>query len=227
MNWENEKNSLTGSKLLKNSTNVEFITSDNPVVFYNEFIDFRRHDSNTGFASKGLQIFFPIDPNNIILLYDHNVYRVGKDKKDFIEITDPRDIHEINTLRGCSYLENIYFLDEYFNCSALHKKAKPFLRKMKASVEAFPQYENKHHKSELLMMFQEDIRTNSKLSFLNIRKSAKEWRNKFRSQRLQPGAVARNEQLCKDYVKFDDAVEKKQYNPSDFFKFLSDKYDRS
>ena len=210
-------------KLLKNCTDVEFVTSDNPVVLYNQFMAFRRHVSNTGLPTKGLQIFFPIDPNNVILLYDPNVYRVGNDKKDIIEITDVRDIYEINTLQICSCLENIYFLGQNFNCDALHKKAKPFLRRTKARIESFPQYENEYRKSELLMTSLEDIRTNLNLSFLTVRKSAKKWMEKFRSLRLQPAAVVRNEQLCEDHREFIEAVEKKLYNPWDFFKFVSDK----
>lgn len=37
---------------------TEFITSDNPVVMYNQFMLWRTDGSNTGMASKGLQIFF-------------------------------------------------------------------------------------------------------------------------------------------------------------------------
>jgi hypothetical protein len=211
-------------KLVINCTDLEFVLSNNPIVFYNKFMDFLENGSNTGFASKGLQIFSPIDPHNLILLYDHIVYRVGKDNENVTKITDERDIHEINTIQACSSLDNIYFLNQHFDCDALHKKAKPFLRKTKANVVAFPEYENKHCKKQLLKISHEDIRTNLHLSFLAVRKSAKEWRDKFRSQKLQPSAVVRNKQLCKDFEEFCDAVEKKQYKPSGFLNFLSDKY---
>jgi Protein of unknown function (DUF4238) len=211
-------------KLLINCTDVEFVLSDNPIVFYNKFMDFRKNGSNTGFASKGLQIFFPIDPHNLILFYDHIIYRVGKDNENIIKITDARDIHEINTLQTCSSLDNIYFLDQDFNCNSLHKKAKPFLRKIKANVVTFSEYKNKQSKSKLLAMSNEDIRTNLHLSFLTIRKSAKEWRDKLRSQGLRPSDIVRNEQLCKDFEEFSDAVKRKQYNIDDFLNFLNDKY---
>ncbi len=214
-------------KLLKNCTDVEFVTSDNPVVLYNQFMAFRRHSSNTGLANKGLQIFFPIDPNHVMLLYDPEVYRVGSDKKIVIEITDARDIYEINTLQICSCLGNIYFSDQDFNVKALHKKAKQFLRKTKVRVASFPQYKNKSRKSELLMTSREDIRTNLTLSFLTIRKSAKRWMNKFKRERLQQAAVLRNRQLYEDHREFVEAVKKKQYNPDDFFKFMSEKHDQS
>ena len=195
-------------KLLKNSTDVEFVTSDNPVVLYNQFMSFRKHGSNTGIASKGLQIFFPIDPNKLILVYDPAVYRVGNDRKISIEITNSRDVYHVNKLQICSCLENIYFRDPHFDCEALHKSAKPFMRKNKTTVASFPQYENEYRKSKLLMTSREDIRTNLTLSFLSIRKSAKRWRDKFRRQRLQPAVVVRNERLCEDHREFIKAVEK-------------------
>jgi len=51
-------------KLLINQTNVEFIASDNPVVFYNQLFSFRPVGSSCGTASKGLQIFLPLDQEN-------------------------------------------------------------------------------------------------------------------------------------------------------------------
>jgi len=212
-------------KLLKNCTDVEFVTSDNPVVLYNQFMTFRKHGSNTGFACKGLEIFFPISPKYVILLYDPKVYRVGSDRKIAIEVTNVKDIYELNTLQVCSCSENIYFLDQSLNCEALYKKAKPFLREKKAEIASFPQHENNYRKSELLMTSRVDVKTNLKLSFLTIKKSAKQWREKFKKERLQPAAVPRNQQLLEDHIEFIDAVEKHQYNPSDFLKFLSDKYD--
>ena len=185
---------------------------------------FRKHVSNTGFASKGLQIFFPINPRLAIVLYDPEIYRVGKDREIVVEITDVRDIYEINTLQICSCLENIYFSNPNFNCEALHKKARPFLRKTKVNLASFPQYEDRSRRRELLVTSREDIRTNLTLSFLSIRKSAKQWRDKFRKERTQPAAVVRNQQLCDDYLEFNDAVKKKQYQPGDFFKFAEEKH---
>ncbi len=57
-------------KLLINETDVEFVTSDNPVVLYNQLFSFRTYISNTGLATKGLQIFFPISPRYTLLFFD-------------------------------------------------------------------------------------------------------------------------------------------------------------
>ena len=163
-------------KLLVNRTDVEFITSDNPVVLYNQIFSFRKFGSNTGLATKGLQIFFPISPDKIILLYDSDVYRVGSEKKIAIEILNNKDISNINTLQACSCYENIYFRDEKLNVQALHRKAKPYMRSIKAGIKIFPQYDNKYQKSEIMMSYREDIRIDLNLSFISLRKSAKKWR---------------------------------------------------
>jgi len=70
-----------GYKLLVNKTGVEFVISDNPVVFYNQLMSFRTFGSNCGLASKGLQIFVPISPTLTIMMFDPAVYRVCADSK--------------------------------------------------------------------------------------------------------------------------------------------------
>ena len=211
-------------KFLINSTNVEFITSDNPVVLYNQFMSFRKYGSNTGLATKGLQIFFPIDPWKLILLYDSEVYKVGNDKEHTIEIINPKDIHQINKLQICSCLENIYFRDPDFNAEALYKSVLPYLRKSKITIDSYPQYEKDNPKSELLITSRVDVRTNLKLTFIKIKKSAKKWRNKFIKKKIQPAVVIRDEQRCEDVRQFADAVKKGVYKAGDFFEFIKNKY---
>lgn len=65
-------------KLLCNRTPVPFITSDHPVVFYNQFLHSRKSfGSNTGLAAKGLQIFLPLSPRHVLVFFDVDVYKVG------------------------------------------------------------------------------------------------------------------------------------------------------
>lgn len=94
--------------------------------------------SNTGVASKGLQIFVPLDPEKMVLLYDSDVYSVGTtNKKAVVEITTPTDIYGLNTLQMCSADENIYFRNKDINPGALHRKARPFLYKRKVNCGVF------------------------------------------------------------------------------------------
>ena len=211
-------------KLLSNKTDVEFVTSDNPVVLYNQLFVFRKFGSNTGLAKKGLQIFYPISPRFTLLLFDPAVYSVGNKNNSIIDISLPRDIYEMNTLQACSAAENIYFQDHVLNVEALHRRAVPFRRTLKTRMEIFPDKETDDGSSELIASSREDVRTNLKLTFVHLTKNAKKWRDEFLKLKMQPAAVVRNQKLVNDHKEFMDKVKKKEYEPSGFFRFLANKY---
>jgi hypothetical protein len=215
-------------KLLVSACGHRFVTSDNPIVMYNQFFAFRTSVSNTGMPSKGLQIFFPLSPDKVAFLYDSNVYSVGDRKRPVIAITaDPRDVYELNTLQMCSANANVYFSDESTNLDALHSKAKPFLRKRKSKFRVFPGETTSEGRSQYLATSQEDVRTNLKLTFVRVRKSAKRWRDDFQKQRAQPVAVVRDQELMDGHREFIERVRKGEFQPSEFFEFLATKRSRS
>lgn len=99
-------------KLLVAPENIEFITSDNPVVFYNQmFEEFENLGSGIGIASAGLQIFYPISPKILIIFYDAKAYKIGNRKDSVIHIINPNDVNEINKLQIVNSSENIYLND--------------------------------------------------------------------------------------------------------------------
>jgi len=66
-------------KLIINQTKIPFITSDHPVVLYNQFLEDQKvPGGNNGLASKGLQIFLPLSPYHLIVFFDHDVYKIGE-----------------------------------------------------------------------------------------------------------------------------------------------------
>ncbi|WP_461622080.1 DUF4238 domain-containing protein, partial [Bradyrhizobium sp. 23AC] len=78
---------------------MRFITSDHPVVFYNQYAEHRTIRSNTGLASKGLQIFYPISPYHIIILYDEAIYKIGAKKSTSVDVTSVSDVQQLNDLQ--------------------------------------------------------------------------------------------------------------------------------
>lgn len=214
-------------KLLLNKTDVEYVTSDNPVVLYNQLFSFRKHGSNTGLASKGLQVFLPISSNQLLLFYDYESYSVGSRSKAIVKVTSPRDVYELNTLQMTSAYENIYFESADFEVAALSRKASPFRRNQKTRMRVFPEEENENTRKELIATSREDVRTNLKLSFVRLTKGSKIWRDKFRKLRMQPAVVVRNEELVDDHKEFMKKVDDGVFNPGDFLKFLSEKHDKS
>lgn len=211
-------------KIISNRSGVEFVTSDNPVVLYNLLLSYRKFGSNTGLAVKGLLVFFPISPDKLLIFYDSGAYRVGSDRKIKIEITNPKDAYNLNSLQACACYENIYFRDASLDVTALHKKVKPFLRSQMSGIMVFPQPDKGDEKSEIVMNYYEDIHMNFTLSFLTLRNNAKKWLAALRKQKNQPAHIARNKDLEEHVDEFHQRVDKGEYKPSEFMDYLYDKY---
>ncbi len=212
------------AKLIINRTSEEFITSDNPVVMYNPFMLFRKIGGNTGYAAKGLQVFLPMDPEKVIILYDDKVYRMGNENKNTIEVYDKRDIYNINALQACSCYENIYFRNDNINTVALHRKVKHHLRSVKARIEVFPQEDSPYKRSEMILSFREGINMSIKLSFMSTRKTAIKWHSAFKKLKIQPVVVVRNQKLVNVWRDFQESVKKGEYSAGNFFQFFKEKY---
>lgn len=103
------------TKLLINRSSVEFITSDNPVVLYNQIFELSNPDfgSNTGLSCKGLQVFLPLSPTHLLVMYDGRAYKIGKKRSDSAFITNPNDIRQFNDLQYLNSFENLYSFSEF------------------------------------------------------------------------------------------------------------------
>jgi Protein of unknown function (DUF4238) len=98
-------------KLLENKTRRFFITSDNPVVLYNRFLEKRQPQTgNTGLNCRGLQIFMPLGPRHLLMLYDGDVYRFGSRNplETLIEIIE-WDVEALNVLQAANAHGVLYF----------------------------------------------------------------------------------------------------------------------
>lgn len=97
--------------LFVNKTNREFITSDDPVVLYNQYCEDITYLGVTGWNCRGLQVFWPISPRELVVLYDHSIYKVGRSHRGstVTELTDKQDIFQLNSLQILNAHHNIYF----------------------------------------------------------------------------------------------------------------------
>jgi hypothetical protein len=210
-------------KLLVNQTSEEFVTSDNPVVSYNQLLSFRTFGSNCGLACKGLQMFLPLDHQKMLLLFDPVAYRVGQHRRTVVEVTSPQDVYALNTLQACAASANIYFHGDALDTAALHRKAAPFFRSEKATVRAFQNPSvQPGQRQELVTTSRSDIRTNLSLSFVTLRTFAKRWRDRARQQKMQPGAEVRNPELVDGFREFRTEVKAGKYRSGDFLRFMAD-----
>lgn len=96
-------------KILYNKTQLEYITSDSPIVLFNQWCQRIKNRGTRGLASSGLQIFFPLSPRHLLLLYDENIYKVGKRRQRFIDIYEKSEIIDLNKLQLYIAEHNIYY----------------------------------------------------------------------------------------------------------------------
>ncbi|MES2458860.1 MAG: DUF4238 domain-containing protein [Bacteroidota bacterium] len=97
-------------KLLINRTKIPFITSDFPVVKYNQYLELKKWDhGKTGYGNTGLQIIIPLNDELSILLYDGLIYNVGDKKKNYLGINKEKDVKKLNMLQLLNCLETVYF----------------------------------------------------------------------------------------------------------------------
>lgn len=95
--------------LIKNISEMPFITSDNPVAKYNQFFMERGYFRPYDYGHWGIQIFLPISPKLCLVLFDPCAYRVRHMHDGKIVLNDPKAIRAINTLIVAYADKEIYF----------------------------------------------------------------------------------------------------------------------
>lgn len=118
-------------KIIKNETDVSFITSDSPVIKYNQFLETKNwHRALDDVSILGLQIFFPLTPKILILFYDSGIYKVGDKKQKIINIVNKKDIEQLNLLQILNCHSNVFFNDNHskIELENLYKLSKQYKR---------------------------------------------------------------------------------------------------
>lgn len=152
-------------KLLVNKTKTAFVTSDHPVVKYDQLYE-RIKAPYYSLASVGIEYILPISPDAAIILYDGNAYKIGHRKELSIEITNKDDIDKINLLTAMYADTCIYFKSEGISLdylSDLISKANEHKARSKFELqEAF----SDDRRNELLIGHNSSHYCNAKLSFI-------------------------------------------------------------
>ncbi len=86
--------------ILENQTDIEFITSDNPIIIGNEF----QSENGLGINSIGVYFLFPISPSKYVLIYDDKIYT--KIFGNIVLNKNQVQMLNISQLQNC--LENIF-----------------------------------------------------------------------------------------------------------------------
>lgn len=208
-------------KLLINRTTSTFITSDHPVILYNQFMEHRRaFGSGTGIVCKGLQIFLPLNPRVVLIFYDYDVYRVGGRslKNQQVAVTE-KDVHALNLLQGANAHEQLFFDDSINEETAtrIAAKSKVFRPFSRSELKQFELCESNGRKSILLHSKKNELRIGLHLSCVEELPS-------IRHYRLGGQVVhVRDRHLCELHDEFLKKVDAKQYKASEFSNFVNDK----
>jgi len=206
-------------KVLVNETEIPFITSDNPTILYNQFLERRRNfGSNAGLAVKGLQIFFPLSPRLCLMFFDGDVYRVGGRRLTHIfERMCEHDVYQLNWLQVVSAYENLYFNER---CSSelarkIVRKALQWRRDSKTQMDTYVSPTSLGKQGVWCHTYNTDIRTGLKLAIVEELPSVKNY---------QLGTnLLRNPDLYYLHQVFLRQVEHGKYTqPSQFIEFLLD-----
>jgi hypothetical protein len=200
-----------------------FITSDNPVVLYNQYLEERNYASNTGLQSIGLQMFFPLSPDCLLLCFDSWVYDIKPSNQRTIKISRAADVRKINELQLLNAVENIYFnpilsdskvIDKTFN------KIRERRRSHAINLCSWIQEADERNDSEFMGLFREDIKNDLELSFIRVNDRANKWKEEV-MQRI----VVRNQDLCDELRLFRGLVNKGLYQRGEFPKYLTGRVD--
>lgn len=95
--------------LIVNNSNRGFITSDNPLVKYNQLFVARRYRRNYGFGHMGIQVFIPLSPRYCLCLYDNVAYESNRSENNIILINSSSEVVELNKLFLLNAYRQIYY----------------------------------------------------------------------------------------------------------------------
>lgn len=166
-------------KILKNTTKQPFLTSDFPIVKYNQFLESRNWPlSKSGYGLSGLQIFIPLNPEIMLLFYDSEIYKVGDKKQKIVLINDLLDIENLNILQFVNCFESIFFnektSEEYIQ--KLNIKAKKYKRANESTAHSSYLIDKgidninevKKGKKNLIIVGSIDVETKLKISQIKV-----------------------------------------------------------
>lgn len=178
------------SRILRTSCNARFITSDNPVIFYNQWCEGVDYTGVVGAMCSGLQIFYPLAPNCLLMLFDSTVYDVDEQKPGEILIGNPSDINHINQLQCVFAQKNLFFSDwndRAHILAALPKVANMRnIHKVTLNVAREQINESKSKtESELLHTFIPMPNAHLKIKFSHIRRQVRHLPLEERSQKFR------------------------------------------
>lgn len=204
------------AKIIANSSSEDFITSDSPVVFYNQYMESFRGASCTGLTSQGLQVFFPLSPKIMFHLYDPKIYKVAPKNSSICDVQTKAEALKFNELQWLNALENVYFSRQSTGASIV-SQAKRFLPRRttgSCKVDEYPFARPNGGGESMIVQQGVDLKTRLRPSFVSILKSKK------RALQSLKVPQVRSQEMLNEFFAFEREVKAGNYRPGDVLKFL-------
>lgn len=164
-------------RFLVNLSPLPFISSDAPVVFYNQLMEHAgNYIGSTGLASKGLQIFYPIHPRLMICLYDPTIYSFDNECINCCGTESIDEIHQLNGLQLINSKSQVFFD---------HTISKEYISELYSHFNEYREMEKSIHKiirsGERRFFFSssEDAHINLELSFFSFKVNPERYRGQL------------------------------------------------
>lgn len=161
-------------KLIKNETKTPFISSDNPLIKYNQFMELRKYKfgSHNGYGTVGEQFMFPLNEKYLLLFYDTNIYKVGNKKEKTVVLNEEKDIDQLNLMQFLNSTKILYFnenISEYY-LNKLKNKATKYRKPNEVYLNVYPKETNgsSDELEELLFIGITDLKINLRLNKIKI-----------------------------------------------------------
>ncbi|WP_330746259.1 DUF4238 domain-containing protein [Chryseobacterium sp. CP-77] len=163
-------------KLFKNETKTAFISSDFPIAKYNLlFENLPKYFSSTGYRSKGLLVFIPINPFLTVIFYDKSTYKIGNKKDNVIPIVNKLEVDQLNLLQALNANEIVFF-NELINKEYIHlliSKANKYNKPNIAHTYKAKLLKENGEEGEIVVNKQNTVHIGLKISSIKIHSGSK------------------------------------------------------
>lgn len=164
-------------KFLVNLSVLPFITSDSPVIFYNQLMEQAdNYMGATGFVAKGLQIFYPIHPRLMICVYDPSVYDFGDGCKNCCSTESIEEVHQLNGLQLINCKSQLFF-DDLISKEYVVELCKNF-EKYRGISKNINRIINQGSR-KFFLTSSEDVHTNLRLYFFKLKVNPNDFKNEI------------------------------------------------
>lgn len=169
-------------KVIENHSNIPFITSDNPLIKYNQYYESKSiHTGATGLACNGIQLFFALSPEKMLIIYDPWIYKVGDNNSNIIITKNASDIYQLNLLQFLKCTNTLFFKNvEEKYVKKIFEKSKQYQK------EDIIKNEFKSDGSTFISLSKSYCRINLSLSFIKVKSKAHNLKLVYKSNLYRP-----------------------------------------